>query len=172
MLPQPVKRTTYLLGKYIASVVMTATAMGIYYVMVIALSLGIIGSVPGAIVVLFGFVVLYGAAVCAVALLFSSILRTNTAAIVTTFLTLLMVMTIIASVLSLSNADPIFIASNAAGVISYSLQSPYPVTHSSMVGDMSSTTFIPSESGAALVLFAYVVISLLAATVMFRRKQF
>jgi ABC-2 type transport system permease protein len=172
MFPQPVKRTTYLLGKYLSSIIMTAMAMGLYYVLVSVLSLVIVGTVPGAILISFGFAMLYGAAVCAVAFLFSALLKTNTASIVATVLTFLMVMTIVSSLLSMSGVDPFFLASNAASVISYTLQSPYPVTHTTMMGDMSSTTFIPSEAGAALVLLCYVVISLVIAAIMFRRKQF
>jgi ABC-2 type transport system permease protein len=172
MFPQPVKRTTYLLGKYLSSIIMTGIALGIYYGIVSLLSLAIAGSVPGAAMISFGFAMLYASAVCAVAFLFSAILKTNTASIVATVLTFLMVMTLISSLLSMSGVDPFFMASNAGGVISYSLQNPYPVTHTVTMGDMSSTTFVPSQSGAALVLLAYVVVSLVIASMMFRRKQF
>ena len=172
MFPQPVKRTTYLLGEYLSSVIMTGIALGIYYGIVAVLSLGITGAVPLAIVISYGLALLYASAVCAVAFLFSALLRTSTASIVATVLTFLMVMTILSGVLAMSGVDPSFLASNAAGTIGYSLQSPYPVTHTSMMGDMSTTTFIPSEAGAALVLIGYMAVSLLLSAVLFRRKQF
>ncbi|HEY3420143.1 MAG TPA: ABC transporter permease [Methanomassiliicoccales archaeon] len=172
MFPQPVKRTTYLMGKYLSSIIMTGVALGIYYVLVSLMSLAIVGSIPGAILISFGLAMLYGAAVCAVAFLFSALLKTNTAAIVATVLTFLMVMTIVSQLLSMSGVDPFFLASNASGTISFSLQDPYPVTHTTLMGDMSSTTFVPSETGAAMVLIGYIVVSLLVSTVLFRRKQF
>lgn len=172
MFPQPVKRTSYLLGKFISSVIMSGVALGIYYGIVSVLCLAIVGTVPGTILISFGFALLYASAVCAVAFLFSSLLRTNTASIVATVLTFLMVMTLVSSLLSMSGVDPFFMASNAGEVISYSLLNPYPVTHSVMMGDVSSTTFVPSELTAALVLLVYVGISLVISAVMFRRKQF
>jgi ABC-2 type transport system permease protein len=172
MFPQPVKRTTYLMGKFLSSIIMLAIALGIYYLLVSLLSLAIAGAIPGAILLSFGFAMLYGAAVCAVAFLFSAILKTNTAAIVATVLTFLMVMTIVGQLLSISGVDPFFMASNAAGTISYSLQDPYPITHASMMGDMTMTTFIPTQTGAVLVLLSYIIVSLVIAAVMFRRRQF
>jgi ABC-2 type transport system permease protein len=172
MFPQPVKRTTYLMGKYLSSIIMTAIALGIYYLLVSLLSLAIVGTVPVTIFISFGIAVLYGAAVCAVAFLFSAMLKTNTAAIVATVLTFLMVMTIVSSLLSMSGVDPFFLASNAAGTISYSMQNPYPVTHTTLMGDLSSTTFVPSEAGSAMVLIGYIAVSLLVSAGLFRRKQF
>jgi ABC-2 type transport system permease protein len=177
MFPQPVRRTTYLVGKYFSSTIVMALALGVYYLAVSILSLAIVGSVPGTIVLSYGFAVLYGMAVCAVAMLFSSILKTNTAAIVATVLTFLMVMTLVTQLLAMSHIDPFFMTSNAGNVISYALQSTYPTTFSTTTyspdgGVMTSTTYIPTEATAALVLLSYVVVSLLVANVMFKRRQF
>jgi ABC-2 type transport system permease protein len=172
MFPQPVKRTAYLQGKFLSSVIMLAIAMGIFYVLTGIASLAIIGTVSGAILTSYGFVMLYGGAVCAVAFLFSGIMKTNTAAIVATVLTFLMVMPILSALLSMSGVDPIFLSSNASGVITYCLQSPYPVTHSSVIGDVTMTTYIPTELGATMVLSGYLVVSLVIAAIFFKRRQF
>ena len=177
MFPQPVKRTTFLVGKYLSSIIMMALALGVYYIAVSILSLIIVGSLPGTVLVSYGFALLYAMAVCAVAMLFSSLLKTNTAAIVATVLTFLMVMTLIAQLLAMSNIDPYFIASNAGGAISYSLENPYPSSYTTTMhmpngSTTNSTTFIPTEAGAAVVMLCYVGISLAIATVMFKRRQF
>lgn len=177
MFPQPVKRTTYLVGKYLSSIIVMALALGIYYIVVGILSAAIVGDVPGTMLVSYGFAVLYGMAVCAVAMLFSSILKTNTASIVATVLTFLMVMTIVGQLLSMSNIDPFFMTSNAGGAISYSLESPYPSSFTSTSytpdgGSSNSTTYVPSEIAAVAVLLSYVVVSLMAANVLFKRRQF
>ncbi|MDW5563500.1 MAG: ABC transporter permease [Methanomassiliicoccus sp.] len=177
MFPQPVKRTTFLVGKYLSSTIVMALALGVYYLAVSILSLAIVGSVPETIVLSYGFAVLYGMAVCAVAMLFSSILKTNTAAIVATVLTFLMVMTLVTQLLAMSHIDPFFMTSNAGDVISYSLQSTYPTTYTTTThtpngGNIASTTYIPTEATAALVLLGYVVVSLLVANVLFKRRQF
>lgn len=177
MFPQPVKRTTFLAGKYLSGVIVMALALGVYYLAVGILSLAIAGGVPGAIVVSYGFALLYGMAVCAVAMLYSSVLKTNTASIVATVLTFLMVMTLVTQLLSMSNIDPFFMSTNAGDAVSYSLQSPYPETYTttSYAHDgsaMTSTTYIPTEPLAALVLLAYVAISLVLANVLFKRRQF
>jgi len=77
----------------------------------------------------------------------------------------------------MSNIDPFFIASNAAGAISYSLQDPYPTSFSStsfIPGGSTavSTTYIPSEVVAMTVLVCYIVASLVIANIMFKRRQF
>ena len=176
MFPQPVKRMSYMIGKYLSSIIVMAIALGVYYLIISVLSMVIVGGVPWTILLSYGFAVLYGAAVCAVALLFSSMLKTNTASIVATVLTFLMVMTLVVQLLSISGIDPFFMASNAGGAISHSLQSPYPVTYTStsnMPGgtNATTTTFIPTELGATLVLIAYIIVSLLAASVFFKRRE-
>jgi ABC-2 type transport system permease protein len=176
MFPQPVKRKTYLIGKYLSSNIVMAMALGVYYLIISVLSVLIVGGVPGTILNSYGFAVLYGAAVCSVALLFSSMLKTNTASIVATVLTFLMVMTLVVQLLSISGIDPFFMASNAGGAISYSLQSPYPVSYTATSfmpngSNTTSTTFIPTELGATLVLIAYIVVSLVAASVFFKRRE-
>lgn len=172
MFPQPVKRTVYLVGKYLSSITVLAIALGIYYILVSILSLIIVGGVPGSILGSFGFALLYGAAVCAVAFLYSAMLKTNTAAIVATVLTFLMVMMIVGQLLSMSGVDPFFLASNAAGAISYSLESPYPVTHATSMMGTTSTTYIPTEMGAAVVLLCYIIVSMVMAAILFKRRQF
>jgi ABC-type transport system involved in multi-copper enzyme maturation permease subunit len=99
-------------------------------------------------------------------------LKTNTAAIVATVLTFLMVMMIVGQLLSMSGVDPFFLASNAAGAISYSLESPYPVTHATSMMGQTSTTYIPTELGAAVVLLCYIVVSMVIAAILFKRRQF
>ncbi len=177
MFPQPVKRTTYLVGKYLSSVIVMALALGVYYLAVGVLSLAIVGSVPSTIALSYGFAMLYGMAVCAVAMLFSSVLKTNTAAIVATVLTFMMIMTIVTQLLSMSNIDPFFMASNAGEAISYSLESMYPTTYTATMHTpdgvaMTSTTYVPTETTSAIVLLGYVIISLVVANIMFKRRQF
>jgi len=177
MFPQPVKRETYLMGKYLSSIIVVALALGAYYAVVSVLSFAIAGDVPATIFLSYGFAVLYAMAVCAVATLFSSVLRTNTASIVATVLTFLVIMALVAQLLSMSNIDPFFMTSNAGEAISYSLESPYPSTYTSTThmpdGSTSDfTTYIPSELAAVGVLLGYVAASLLLANVMFKRRQF
>lgn len=172
MFPQPVKRTTYLVGKFLSSLIILAVAMGLYYIIVCVLSLAIAGGIPGTILISYGFAMLYAAAVCAVALMLSSILRTNTAAIVATVLIFLMVMTIVEQLLNMSGVDPMFMISNAAGAISYSLQSPYPSTYTGMnFHGEPATIFIPTELGSVLVMACYIVVALVIATIAFKRRQ-
>lgn len=173
MFPQPIKRETYLIGKYLSALIVIAAALGVYYIAVTVLSLIITGGVPATILLSFGFAMIYTMAACGVAFLFSSILKTNTASIVAMVLVFMMVFTIISSLLSMSGIDPFFMPSNAAGAISYSLEDPYPVTSTTQMGpNMTMTTYVPSEIGATLVLLGWTVASLVVAVVAFKRRQF
>ncbi|MFA5311892.1 MAG: ABC transporter permease [Methanomassiliicoccales archaeon] len=174
MFPQPIKRTVYLIGKFISVLIVMALVMAFYYIAASLLSLIVLGSVPATIMVSFGFVILYCMAVCGVAFLFSSLLRTGTAAIVATILTFLMVMTVTAQLLTTSGIDPFFMATKAGEAITYSLEDPYPLTHmvTDTMGGMTITSYIPSEMGAILVLLGYSIISMTIAGFMFKRRQF
>ncbi len=172
MFPQPVKRTTYLAGKFLSSIIILAGALGVYYVIVCLLSLMITGGIPAAILLSYGFALLYAAAVCAVAFLLSSILKTSTASIVATVLIFLMVMNIIEQLLIMSSIDPAFLISNVAGAISYSLQSPYPSTYTGVdFRGQPSTVFIPTEAGSVLVMIGYIAVSMVIAAIMFKRRE-
>lgn len=173
MFPQPIKRETYLIGKYLSTLVVIGAALGVYYIVVAVLSLAITGGVPATIMLSFGFAMIYTMAACAVAFLFSSILKTNTASIVAMVLVFMMVFSIVGALLAMSNVDPFFMPSNAAGVISYSLEDPYPVSSTTQMGmNMTTTTYVPSELGATLVLLGWTVGSLVVAVVAFKRRQF
>ncbi len=172
MFPQPVKRITYLLGKFVSTMIIVTAALALYYLIVAVLCLGIVGSVPSTMLPSFGFAVLYGFAVCGVAYLLSSILKTSTGAIVATVLLFLMVMPILDPLFSMAGVDPFFLASNASGAIMYSLETPYPETYTMMMpGGGEVTSYIPTQLTAALVLVSYGLAGLIASVFVFKKRQ-
>jgi len=172
MFPQPVKRFTYLLGKFASTMIVVTAALALYYLIVAVLCLGIVGSVPSTMLVSFGFAVLYGFAVCGVAYLLSSILKSSTGAIVATVLLFLMVMPILDPLLSMAGIDPFFLASNASGAIGYSLETPYPETFTmTMPHGAELITYIPTQLTAAAVMLVYGIAGVIGSAFVFKKRQ-
>jgi ABC-2 type transport system permease protein len=169
--PQPVKRTTYLLGKFIATMVIVAGAVCLYYIAVVFLSMAIVGEVSTLLPTSLGFAMLYALAMCSMAYMFSSALKTSTAAIILTVLLFLIVMPMVSQMLSMASVDPYLLISNAADAIGHSLEDPYPETAIYEMRRMTLTIYVPPQSTAALVLLGYAVVPMSISALLFRKKE-
>lgn len=171
MFSQPVKRSTFLAGKFLATGIVLAVMVGLYYLVVSALSLAITGSVPSLMSISFGFALLYGLAMSSVAYLFSSMLKTGTAATILTVITFLMILPMVTGLLSVAGVDPWPLVSHAADAVTCSLEDPYPVTSVGEMGRMTMTNYVPTQGLAALVMLAYAVIPVPLTWSFMRRRE-
>ena len=171
MFPQPVNRTSYLLGKFISTIALMAAMLCVYYGLVAVVSLAITGGVPALMLNSLGFAILYAAGMCGTVYLFSSILKSGTGAIILTVLVFLMVMPMMGGMLSMAEVDPWFLLSQAGDAIGYSLQDPYPVTTTATMGRMTATSYVISEADAAFVMLGYAVLPLIASVFAFKRRE-
>jgi ABC-2 type transport system permease protein len=174
LFPSPVKRSSLLAGKFIASTGAMFLVLVIYYGVALIAGLGITGSFSTLGVESLLLAMLYSVAALAVGYLVSTIMKGSTESLILTFAMLLFIFPIFSAVLSLSNVDPWFILSFAGNTISDITQVPYPVTTSGGGGvraALSGTNYVPNVGTSIAVMIAYAVIALILAYYLFQRRE-
>lgn len=175
LFPNPVKRSTLLAGKFIASMGAMFLVIISYYLVVLLLGLGITGgfSVLGAESLLLAM--LYSVAALAVGYLISSVMKGATGALIFTFALLFLILDIASSMLSLGGVKPWFILTFAGGVIANITTVPYPVDSTVNFGSgsqgMTFNNYIPDVGLSIAVMVVYAIVSLLLAYVFFKRRE-
>lgn len=160
LFPNPVRKGTLFAGKFLAAVTMSAIILGIYYAGAAMISLALAGDVIAEIGASFGLALLYTAAAISFGFLLSAAMKGGTAAIVLLFVTLLILMGIVAQLLMVGNIDPTFVLTVAGNVCVFILEDPYPT------GD-----FIPEVLPAVATMVAYLVGCYVIGFLLFRRRE-
>lgn len=169
--PNALKRGTLFVGKFLASVTVGAVVVALFYSVVAVLSLISAGGIDDDFLVSYGFAVCYVFAATGIGYFISSIMKGSTGAIVLTFFLLLMILPIIDSVSMFSGTKIEGSVTFAAGTISYILIDPYPEDSIQDIGIAEVSNFYPTPATAAIVLFAYTLVTCILSAVIFKRKQ-
>jgi ABC-2 type transport system permease protein len=177
LLPNPVKRSSLLAGKFIASTGAMFLVLVIFYG--VALILGALITVSFSMLGVESLLLamLYSVAALAVGYHISSVMKGATGSLILTFALFLFIFSIIQSILSVSNVNPWFVLTFAAATISDIIQVPYPVTNSSTVTGMATgkivtvTNYAPDIGVSIAVMAAYVVIALVLTYFFFKRRE-
>ncbi len=173
LFPSPVKRSSLLIGKFIASVGAMFVVLVIYYGAALVLGLAITGvfSTLGAESMLLAM--LYSVAALAVGYLISSVMKGSTGSLILTFALFLFIFSIISGVLTISNVNPWFILSFAGNTILDITVSPYPSGGSTgaSVRGMSITNYVPDVGTSIAVMIVYAAIALGMAYYFFQRRE-
>lgn len=127
LFPNPVKKSSLYAGKFLASVGVMSLVIVVYYLVAIVIGLIYTGSFTELSIYSMLLAILYGTAATGVAFLISSTMKTSTASLVLTFFMLFMILTLVASVMSLSGIKPTGELTFEGGTISDIMQNPYPV---------------------------------------------
>ncbi len=175
LFPNPVKRSTLLAGKFIASTGAMFLVLIIYYGIALVLGVAITGGFSTLGVESLLLAMLYSVSALAVGYLISSVMKGSTGALILTFALFLFIFSIVTSVLSIGGVEPWFILTFAGETIANITQVPYPVTTTTQfgsgAGSVTLTTYIPDVGVAIAVMIAYTVVSLLLAYVFFKRRE-
>ncbi len=172
MFPNPIKRTTLLLGKYSASVTASMLLMTVYYGVVALLSVYACRGIDDDFLLSYLLMTEYVIAAIALGYLISALLKGSTGALVLTFLLLLMILPIVDQVSMVAGTKIEGSLTFASNAMTYVLMDPYPVDQ--MVdygGGMSFHQFYPTPSTAAVVMLVYAAACLFLSMVLFKRKQ-
>lgn len=124
LFPNPVKRTTLVVGKYLACVIATATIIIIAYLISAGALLVFYGQVPGGIIGSLALLLMVACSVISLAFVFSSLLKGGMGATIATLLTFMVVFTIISSTLAYAGYDPWFMPDRAADAVSATYNLP------------------------------------------------
>jgi ABC-2 type transport system permease protein len=172
LLPNPVRRSSIFMGKWIASFLGSAIAIGVYATITIADGAIYFGSdVPFQLGESFVFVLFYIFPILGFAFLISSMFKNNSYSILLTAILLLFGFSFIASLITtLSNSEPWYVLNYGAGIIANVLApSGYPPHQVVIAGSSLYNATIPE--GLAI-MFAYFVVTFILGIVLFEKEDF
>jgi ABC-2 type transport system permease protein len=117
LFPNPVKRTSLVLGKFVAGFVSGLFPIGLYYLLGAAGLLSIYRAVPLEIGASFMYALLYLLCVLGVTFLFSAVLKSSMAATLLSFFMFILILQIASSVITLAAIEPWYMPNYASGSI-------------------------------------------------------
>jgi ABC-2 type transport system permease protein len=172
LLPNPVKRSSIFIGKWLASFLAAAIAIGVYAAITIADGAIYVGSnIPYQFGESFVFALFYIFPILGVSFFISSVFKNNSYSILLTAILLLFVFNFITPLItSLSNSEPWYVLSYGAGIITNVLSpSGYPAHEVLIAGSSSYNSTIPE--GLAI-MFTYFVVTSILGIALFEKKDF
>ena len=125
LFPNPVKRVTIVVGKYLACFIATATIIIIAYLISAGALLVFYGQVPGGIVGSLALTLMLACSVISMAFAFSSVLKGGMGATIATLLTFMVVSTIISTSLASAGYDPWFMPDRATDAVAFTYGIPF-----------------------------------------------
>ena len=172
LLPNPVSRSSIFIGKWIASFLASAIAIGVYAAITIADGAIYFGSsVPYQFGESFVFALFYIFPILGVSFFISSVFKNNSYSILLTAILLLFGFNYITPLITaLSNSEPWYVLSYGAGIIANVFSSSgYPAHVVVIAGSSSYNATIPE--GLAI-MFAYFAVTTIPGILLFERKDF
>jgi ABC-type transport system involved in multi-copper enzyme maturation permease subunit len=171
----PVKRTTLVIGKYIACYVSVLLLIILGYVILTISLLAIYGSVPIETLSSFGLCLLYAGAVLSVTFFFSAVMKGSMSATVITLVFIMVISSIIDSVLMMTGQPHWFMLSTNGDSIAtvYGGYEAFMEGFGGMgnMGDMPFEFETPSTSLSALSMSLYLVVCFVASLFFSNRRQ-
>ncbi|MGD1060904.1 MAG: ABC transporter permease [Methanomassiliicoccales archaeon] len=175
ILPNPVKRISFFAGKVLASMIVMFGVLTLYYLVAIIAGLGLTGGFTILSVYSYLLALLYGAAAISVGYLISSVMKGATSALVLTFAVLLLIFPVVTQVSTVAGAKPSWSLSFAGETINDIMQTPYPhdftTNGTSPITNLTRHHYFPDIGTSVGVMSAYVVVSLAASLIVFKRKE-
>lgn len=172
LFPNPLRREVMLVGKFMASFIASLLMVGLFYLLIMALSVLTVGGIATYIGISFGFAAIYLMACMAVAFFVSSIMKGSTGAIIFTFFLLLMILPIIQSIGMVSGMKMWFLLSFMGDLPSTTLSwDNYPTDHVQDQYGFTIYNYYPDPGLSLIVMAGYIIIFGILATLLFRRKE-
>jgi len=171
LLPNPVKKSSIFVGKWIASFLASAIAIGVYAAITLADGAIYFGfNIPYQLGESFVFALFYIFPVLGVSFFISSVFKNNSSSILMTVLLLFGLNYITPLITALSNSEPWYILSYGAGLISNVLSSSgYPPHEVVVAGFSSYHTTIPE---GLVIMFTYFVVPSILGIILFEKEDF
>lgn len=171
MFPNPMRRSSLFMGKYLASMTAGLLVLGLFYIGVGALSLLTLGAVDDDFGTSFAFAAEYLFAVMAVAYLISSLLKGSTGALVLTFFMFIMILPIVDSVSMFAGVKISASLTFSGDVMVYALSDPYPKDVVNTDYGVTLHQYYPDPELSALVMAVYALVAAGLSMLLFKRKQ-
>ena len=164
LFPNPVKRATIVIGKYLACFIATATIVIISYLISAGALLWFYGQVPVGILGSLAITLMLACSVISLAFAFSSVLKGSMGAAIATLLTFMVVFTIISSSLAFAGYNPWFMPDRAGDAAAATYGIPLEqfggVYGGPMMGGMLQASQDPILSFFVLLMYAVILFGL------------
>lgn len=174
LFPNPVRRETIVVGKLAASLAASGLVVTFYYVAAAAAAFAVTGGVTWEIFLSYSYTLAYMVSIVGVAYFISAWMKGTVSATVLTFFLFTLVFSIVQAVLLVSDVEPWFLPTAAAGIIGNVL-SPGTDTGGSFGGGPGGggafQTFVPEVSTSLLLFALYFVAFSVAAVIRFKRRE-
>jgi len=180
LFPNPTRKTTIFIGKFLASAFVSVCVITFYYAITVVSVRAIDGSIPANTDLSFAYALVYLFAILAVAYLFSAVMRSSVWSLVLTFFTFFLILPIIEAVGSTAKFKPWFSLTFAGGIATNILKNPYPtdvvpsvssVTNTSAAVSIGVAQYYPSVNLSLAVMAVYFVAAFLLAFILVQRRE-
>jgi len=169
--PNPVKRISLILGKFVAAIISALLVIAFYYVIGVGALWGIYGFVPAEVAESFAYAILFVCCVLGMTFLFSSIMKGSMGATLLSFFTFFMILSIVSSVIILTGNEPWYIPTYASGIITQVINPKQDAVIEIPGSPLKVYTFYPKLPISIIVLAAYFIIGLALSIVATYRKE-
>lgn len=169
--PNPVKRTSLVLGKFFAAFLSALLTVALYYLIGVIGLLGIYGLVLPEMLTSFGYAILYLCSVLGLTFLFSTIMKGSMGATLLAFFTLFMIMPIVSQVITLTGNEPWYLTTYASGMITQSINPQTDAVMEFPGSPFKIYVFYPKFPISLLVMLAYFVLGLALSLALINRKE-
>lgn len=179
LFPNPVKRSSIFLGKFLSAVLAMALVVAIYYIVAIVIS-AVVSSDLEHLDLAFaslGLALLYSVAAVGLGMLVSSFMKGSTGSLILTFFLLFLILPSVDSIFSLVSYPPTPSLTFASMAISAVLNVPYPPETNMMVipleglGEFVTYIHTPPVITAVAVMIVWILATMGLAYLLFRRRE-
>jgi ABC-2 type transport system permease protein len=180
LFPNAVNRHVLVLGKFIASAIVSVGAVALYYAITAVAAVVIDGSLAANTSLSFLYCLAYMFGILAITYFFSAIFRSSVYSIVLTFFTFFLILPIIDRVgSSIAHFKPWFSITFASGIVLDIFQQPYPLdmvrtverTFRNTTRTLTVAQYHPSVAQGLAVIFVYFIIGLILSLVITKRRE-
>jgi len=175
--PNPIRRSSIYVGKWIAAFIASLVMLGIFTVFTVGNGLYYFSGVPYQFVESLIFALIYMIAVLGFTFFFSSLFKSSSMSILLTAILFLFVFSLIQTLVSaLVQIEPWFILTYGSTIIGNVLTTPYPphmLTQSlGPQGNITLTTFNATIPEGLAIMAIYFVVTAVIGLILFERKEF
>jgi len=169
--PNPVRRRTIFVGKFLSAFLVSAGVLVAYYLLASVLDFGINQAVPLETVWSLLLAIGYMFALLSVTFLVSTTMKSTLAASVIVFALFFLVFSMVEGVLTVVGQEPFFVITSMSTVIQDIMVTPFPETVKQDFGAFQVLIYHPTVRTALLVITGYAIPSLALAYNRFLKKE-
>ena len=177
---RPIRRSTVFVGKFVACFVLTGAVMVAYYIVAVAVALAVTGGLVTSFLPSLAMCLAYVFATTGVAMLISSVMKKGGTAAILTFVTILLLISVVSAVISASGTDPWFMLDTASNAVTNSIPE-YVESSNAMMGELGQELGVPVDGSmievadcvkSGAVMIAWGVATLALSYIAFSRREF